>query len=94
MNLPHLKTQDASYTPPGAIETNPQSRAPTVSAAPQLINPRSGLGSQSDKMATVGFQQVSLTASQVETLYQASWAAQKFIRVPVSYTHLTLPTKA
>ena len=85
MHLPHItfkKAQD-SASGTGVIERNPTTRPATTGYAPGLVNPRTGLGSGHDKGATVGFQPVFMDRFQVETLYQMSWAANKFVNLPI-----------
>ena len=50
---------------------------------PTVVNPVTGMGTDLDKSAHTGFQRISMTEQQAETIYQASWAAAKLIDIPV-----------
>ena len=74
-------TSEAGYA--GYVNTGRGSGQSTAGIFPPMLNARTGMGTTHDKDAGTGFRRMELSRYQAETLYQMSWAAGKFIDMPV-----------
>ena len=73
---PCIQLQDSGTTLANPLQSSMVER-------PTVVNPVTGMGTDLDKAAHTGFQRISMSEQQAETIYQVSWAAAKLIDIPV-----------